>query len=182
MTSRGYQIGLGVLIVLVIGVAVVVAQGDGDDGAASAEVRRSLEELPYRYEFEEVRLGDASAAVAGVAYGRNGATLEFAAVLGDPPRAAAVRGPGTKEVVELEEGAITTRVPRGGDSQRRRDARTKDRQNETSRMAMRIPEAICQAATGSRCPESDSGGRDQPEQSEESGGPFRTIDQGALPE
>lgn len=149
MTKAAISLCIG-LSFLLLAVGCGAANGDPAIGKLEpADVRTALRTLPFEFALKRVREPKANiASFQGRAHGPHDTTLEFSIGIGDPPRPVPVPGAGTKHVVWNEEAGFVF----NDDGEIAEKFETAAQWREVSRMATKVEQSLCRAATGEPCP------------------------------
>jgi hypothetical protein len=165
MMERTFRGGLVSVSICIAGAAVFgVISGCGSsatgDGVTSetkvlstAESKRLLLELPYRYRWSEVEPPKgASGALAGTAIGKHRTVLHFGISLGTSAEAVAVPQAGMRNPYSYSRGGFVFNddiiIPGGVGKQIHSAAQWR----EANFMEVKMEEKLCKAATGEACP------------------------------
>jgi hypothetical protein len=156
------RVSLGILLVSVI-LAVCCgcgasANGEGSVGSprvlSSAEAKRLLLHLPYRYQWRRVPLPEgASAALAGTAVGNHRTILHFGIAFGTEAKPVPVPQAGARDPYDYTQGggfSFTDDlvIPGGVGKQFHASAQW----DEATTMEVEMEEKLCKASTGEFCP------------------------------
>jgi hypothetical protein len=146
-TSRSPLLALSLLL---LAVGCGAANGDPAIGKLEpADVRPALRTLPYDLTLKRIQGPKGNtASFRGRALGPHDTTLEFSIGIGDFPRPVSVRGAGTRHVVWNEEAGFVF----NDDGEIARKFETAAQWREVGRMATKVEQSLCKAATGEPCP------------------------------
>lgn len=149
------------LFAVAVGVCACGSAADGEGSShvlSTHEAKYLLMELPYKYEFRQVKLPEgASGALAGWVANRTNVGINFGISLGRHPAPVAVPQAGTEGAYGYPHGGFvyTDDLQVQGRSGRRiinkRYHSTRE-WHEASEINVAIQEKLCRAATGKRCP------------------------------
>jgi hypothetical protein len=139
-----------VIIVLLIAAGCGSASGNSASGKLKpSDVRPALRTLPYVFTLKRIQGPKANvASFRGRAHGPHDTTLEFSIGIGDSPRPVSVPGAGTRHVVWSEEAGFVF----NDDGEIARKFKTTAQWREVGRMATKVEQSLCKAATGEPCP------------------------------
>lgn len=145
-----------VAIPLLLIVVLLIAAGCGSASGGSAsgklepgDVRPALRTLPYAFTIKRIHGPKGNiASFQGRAHGPHDTTLEFSVGIGNHPRPIPVPGAGTKHVVWNEEAGFVF----NDDGEVAGKFKTAAQWREVSRMATKVEQSLCRAATREPCP------------------------------
>jgi hypothetical protein len=139
----------------VVGCGGDSAVGDSQPTLSAAKAREALLDLPYRYEFRNVkRPAGASAAVAGRVNAKHGTWFDFGIALGTNPDPVPIPRGGA-EVVGNPGFVLSTNVlVQGGQGQFNpgQQFKTDTQWREAGHVATEIEQRLCKAITHEPCP------------------------------
>jgi hypothetical protein len=124
----------------------------------SAEARRLLLQLPYRYSFRHVAPpSGASGAVAGRAVGAHHTLVHFGIALGHEPEPVPVPQSGTESPYSYPAGGFVFTDDlevrgKNGNSRPAKQFHTWAQWDEATTMVVEMQEKLCKKATGEACP------------------------------
>lgn len=161
VTRRGWPciatllLGL-LLVVAMLGCGSDASGNDGQRELSAIEAKTILEELPYRYAFEEPPIPHgASGAISGRVYGPHKTWFDFGIAIGDGASPVPVPRAGVSEAVGNPGFVFTANqvIPVGRLHWKSApQLRTAAQWNESSHMATEMVERLCRAVTGKPCP------------------------------
>lgn len=155
-----------VCAVMLVAFCVCAAVGCGDsEGEASQgtklltvdEVKRTLRQLPYRYEFRSVTPpAGAYSAIAGTAVGRHGTAVNFGVAFGRSTQAVPVPLAGTDSTFSYRNTFIFTDdlqfANEKGKLVTNPRLKTGAQWKEAIEMSVELTGRLCRSATGAPCP------------------------------
>lgn len=145
-------------------VCAVVGCGDSEGETSqnttlltADEVKRTLRQLPYRYEFRLVKPpAGAYSAVAGTAFGRHGTVVKFGVAFGRSTQAVPVPRAGTDSTFSYRNTFVFTDdvqfTNRKGKLVTNPRLKTGAQWKEAIEMSVELTGRLCRSATGAPCP------------------------------
>jgi hypothetical protein len=158
---RGRQIAIAAVLLSFLFGACGEASGEPGDPRvlSTAEARKLLLQLPYRFHFRPVQLPDgASGALAGTAIGEHRTIVRFGIALGREAEPVPVPKAGTRGYYDYTHGGgfVYTDdmlVPdKNGRMHANKQYRTNAQWYEAANMIVDMQQKLCYASTGEPCP------------------------------
>jgi hypothetical protein len=160
--SRITRYFCGALGAILIWVAMGCGSAEPREGSErrlllGAEVKAALRKLPYDFTFRRVRRpAGAYSAVAGTAFARHDAKLNFGIAFGRSTKPVPVPRAGIKEILGYRNLFIYTNdlqvENRQGEMVPGPQIRTRAQWTEAINMSVDITDRLCRSATGETCP------------------------------